>query len=267
MDERTRQGLLRAVDIALLVGSGEIKSKVLVEALDVAMALANARRGFVVDTDVEPFKILASRNFAEDIPPEDVQISRTIIKDALKDDTILQVNVPMAHERYGQIDTVNSCGARCILVAPLIGGAKTQGALVLHDTSVRENPFFSDEERHNVERFVVVVALIVEHLKRTAKKRSDTPARGAEALLGSSLVMDKLRKEVRLRANSPSPVLIQGEPGTGKELVARAIHAESPWRDGPFVSVSIPDVPESLIEAELFGHTENAFTGAGRESK
>ena len=68
-------------------------------------------------------------------------------------------------------------------------------------------------------------------------------------------------------ASSRIPVLIQGETGTGKELVARIIHAQAPWREEPFIPVDCPAVPPTLIESELFGYARGAFTGAERHKE
>src|SRR5437763_1218030 len=90
--------------------------------------------------------------------------------------------------------------------------------------------------------------------------------RGLNDLRGESLAMERLRQSVVLYARSPATVLIQGETGSGKELVAQAIHRESPRRGAqrPFVAVNCGAIAESLLESELFGHEEGAFTGARR---
>ncbi len=90
---------------------------------------------------------------------------------------------------------------------------------------------------------------------------------GINDLRGESAVMEKLRQAVVLYARSPATVLIDGETGAGKELVAQAIHRESPRSLGanrPFVAVNCGAIAESLLESELFGHEEGAFTGARR---
>jgi two-component system, NtrC family, nitrogen regulation response regulator NtrX len=81
-------------------------------------------------------------------------------------------------------------------------------------------------------------------------------------MVGESHVMSHLRDQIALAAPSNGRVLIFGENGTGKELVARTIHAMSRRRSGPFVEVNCAAIPEELIESELFGHVRGAFTGA-----
>ncbi len=81
-------------------------------------------------------------------------------------------------------------------------------------------------------------------------------------LVGDSPVMETLRQEIAAAAPTHSRVLISGENGTGKELVARAIHLQSPRQSRSFVEVNCAAIPETLIETELFGHERGAFTGA-----
>ena len=81
-------------------------------------------------------------------------------------------------------------------------------------------------------------------------------------MVGTSPQMEAVRKEIQLLASTDSAVLIQGESGTGKELAARAIHAASSRRSGPFVRINCASIPRDLLESELFGHRKGAFTGA-----
>jgi two-component system, NtrC family, nitrogen regulation response regulator NtrX len=83
-----------------------------------------------------------------------------------------------------------------------------------------------------------------------------------EVIVGTSDAMARLRDQVAMAAPSNGRVLVSGENGTGKELVARQIHALSHRRAGPFVEVNCAAIPEELIESELFGHIKGAFTGA-----
>jgi len=89
-----------------------------------------------------------------------------------------------------------------------------------------------------------------------------TSAGPEDDLVGASPVIQEVYKRVSRVARAESTVLIQGETGTGKELVARAVHAHSGRAAGPFVPVTCAALPEALVESELFGHVRGAFTGA-----
>jgi two-component system nitrogen regulation response regulator NtrX len=100
--------------------------------------------------------------------------------------------------------------------------------------------------------------------RRLEQENRDLRARveSKQVLIGESEVMRELRKQIRMAAPTHGRVLIFGENGTGKELVARSIHAQSLRKNGSFIEVNCAAIPEELIESELFGHVKGAFTGA-----
>ncbi len=81
-------------------------------------------------------------------------------------------------------------------------------------------------------------------------------------VFGRTEAMRAVRERLAKLASANVPVLIQGESGTGKDIIARMIHAASPWRTGPWVKVNCPAIPGTLLESELFGYEKGAFTGA-----
>src|SRR6185436_14004735 len=88
-----------------------------------------------------------------------------------------------------------------------------------------------------------------------------------DTLIGDSEPMRKIKELIGRAAAAPGTVLVTGETGTGKELVARALHASSPRADKPFVALNCAALPESMVESELFGHEKGAFTGAVKDKR
>ncbi|MDE3017998.1 MAG: sigma-54-dependent Fis family transcriptional regulator [Nitrospirota bacterium] len=125
-------------------------------------------------------------------------------------------------------------------------------------------PFAMDELLLVVDRVTKVLALRQENLQL----REELEGRFSfEGILGKNDRMREVLEKIQLVAATDSTVLIVGESGTGKELVANALHRSSPRRDHALIKVSCAALPESLLEAELFGHEKGAFTGALKQRR
>ena len=119
------------------------------------------------------------------------------------------------------------------------------------------------EKPLSLEKTLLTATRALEHtrLERENRNLRAQLERGQE-IVGKSPLIEHLRQQIAVAAPSSGRVLIQGENGSGKELVARAVHNLSARREGPFVEVNCAAIPEELIESELFGHERGAFTGA-----
>ena len=129
-----------------------------------------------------------------------------------------------------------------------------------------EKPFEDDVLLACVARATEKVSLKREAAELRRRLRMLSPEEdGRFGMIGRSQAMQDVYGQIEIVCRSDAPVLIVGETGAGKELVARAMHAESPRADGPFVPVNAGALPETTLESELFGHAKGAFTGADSE--
>jgi anaerobic nitric oxide reductase transcription regulator len=174
----------------------------------------------------------------------------------------------------GQLE-VHDC-----LGCPLYFQEKPWGLITLDSLDASS---FGQVDLDNLEAFASLAAATVmasERINQLARGFEDqrqlaevykraAGGRGPRELIGQSPVHKRLLQEIQLVGNSPLTVLITGETGVGKELVAEAIHLSSPRAQKPLISLNCAALPEMLVESELFGHVKGAFSGAvnGRSGK
>ncbi len=201
--------------------------------------------------------------------PADRGIAGTVLKTG----RALRVDNPGNDSRFNSsVDTSTGVATRSILAAPLVARGQTAG--VIEAVNHRTGPF-TDDHLTLLESLaeVIAIALTNADLFSTAKKTERALRRQVGALrvanrdfereiIGTGAAMAQVFKLIGSVASSSIPVLIEGETGTGKELVARAIHQASDRAAAPMIAVNCAAFAEGLLESELFGHRRGAFTGA-----
>ncbi|MBC2722977.1 MAG: sigma 54-interacting transcriptional regulator, partial [Desulfosporosinus sp.] len=117
-----------------------------------------------------------------------------------------------------------------------------------------------------IKKDLEIIGLVIS-IRSIREMRREERKYSLDGILGTSKTMIMLKQKMQLVAGTDSTILITGESGTGKELFARAIHEESHRKNGPFIAINCGAIPETLLESELFGYEEGAFTGASRGGK
>jgi DNA-binding NtrC family response regulator len=165
-------------------------------------------------------------------------------------DRAIAAGVPIAPAR---------CDDRIEAAVPVKYGGSTIGSLVARW------PLGRTQDLSTATAILMMAAAAAAPVLSAAVVHRTRTADAAPELIGTSAALAAVREAIESGARAPFPVLIEGESGSGKELVARALHRRGPRRDRPFYTLNCAALPEDLIEAELFGHARGAFTGAMAE--
>jgi two-component system response regulator AtoC len=216
----------------------------------------------VVDDDPgvrESFRLILEDHYDVLDVPDGPQALDTV-RSAQVDLVLLDIRLPEMDgievlERMKALDD----GVEVILVTAVKTVRTAVAAMKLGAFDYLTKPFEEDE----------LLQLVLRALEKRSLEREVAFLRaeraliqGSEEIVGQHPTMQKLHRVIAQVARTTATVLISGQSGTGKELIARAIHGQGPRRDKPFVAVNPAAIPESLIESELFGHERGAFTGA-----
>lgn len=222
-------------------------------------------------TTVDPDKleILAWRS---DALPEYQRVSEFLAETVLRNGEAVLARDVQDDSALGLRDSSGRIHATSVIAAPIRMNNRSIGLVHLYSTSSKEGLRPNDLEFTLAVAETVAMALrtryreqkLKEDLNKTRSQIDQLRNQlGVESeIVGASPAMFRVHEQVAKAAPSRATVLVRGESGVGKELVARAVHFSSDRRNGPFVCLNCAALSESLLESELFGHEKGAFTGA-----
>ena len=234
--------------------------------LHAVVGVTGAEKGFVIVFRDGERQLAASHNVGKE-RADLSRVSDSIIDRVVKGRAPLIVSDAMADQRFGKAKSVVDLRLSSVMCVPLLYRNDLLGVLYLGNDSI--TALFTEEQLKLLEVFasqasmIVHNALMLNELKVSNRNLRDQLRSASQGdMIGSSAEMKAVFKVLRRVAGTDISLLILGETGTGKELVARELHRLSGRASKPFISINCGAIPEHLLESELFGHRKGSFTGA-----
>lgn len=204
--------------------------------------------------------------------PEALNLSSTVVKNTLQISSPVRIDKTSEDDELAGKSSVIKLGISAVLCVPLIAGSKTLGAVYL-DRRNKENPFTHSDLLYllSFARQIIRGLQVSMEISSLEKKLLTDAVQNFEELrkefkcekiIGSNKKLFELLKVAAKISPTDASVIILGENGTGKDLLARAIHENSRRKNKPFVTIDCSSIPADLLESELFGYESGAFTGA-----
>jgi transcriptional regulator with GAF, ATPase, and Fis domain len=236
--------------------------------MDAVVEITNADKGFLVLLEGETVDVKVARNVnKENIADAVSQLSDSIVAKVIRTRKPVIVSDAMRDDEFSAAKSVMSLKVSSVICVPLLDRGRLLGLIYVGNDSIRD--LFQHDTLRVLSVFasqaslIVANALMMNELKVDNKRLNDRleQYRFGE-IVGTSPPMQAVFRKVEKISATDISVLITGETGTGKELIAREVHNRSPRATKPFVTINCGAIPENLLESELFGHVKGAFTGA-----
>jgi len=241
----------------------------LLEALmDAVVEFTRADKGFLVLAEGDEFTVRVARNLRrENVADAVSQLSDSILAKVVRDRRPVIVSDALHDAEFSAAASVVSLKVSSVMCVPLLERGNILGALYLGSDKVAN--LFEESTLQVLTVFAAQASLLLRNalhihelwLDRTQLSQQLEQLRFGE-ILGACPAMQEIFRKVEKVAATEISVLLTGETGTGKELIAREIHTRSPRSGGPFIAINCGAIPAELLESELFGHVRGAFTGA-----
>ena len=237
--------------------------------LDTLIEGLGADRGLVVVREAGDFRATAARNFrSEALSRAEESVSRSIARSVMESCKAVLIGDASLTEPYSSQPSIRQLSLRSVLCAPLVTSDEAFALIYLENREVSNR--FTEEQRDLLDE---VCALAAPRLRAAvamsqAQRRAEALEHAhsqSDGILTADPALEQVLRTVRQIGTTDLPVLIEGETGTGKELIARAVYRHSARVKGPFVVLNCAAIPATLIGSELFGFVPGAFTGANRD--
>jgi transcriptional regulator with GAF, ATPase, and Fis domain len=260
-------GLLYRVSQTLLK-EGEF-GELLSGLLDTLIEGLGADRGFVLVREGDEFRATAARNFqSEALSEAEGAFSRSIARSVMDSGRAVRIGDASMTEPYNKNQSIHQLSVRSVLCAPLVASDEAFALIYLENRQAAN--CFTEQQRDLLDEVCLLSAprLRVAVARSQAQRRAESLELAhsrSDGILTADPEMVRVLQTVHQIATTDLPVLIEGETGTGKELIARAVYRHSTRVKGPFIALNCAAIPATLIGSELFGYVQGAFTGANRD--